>query len=136
MAYTVQVGAIRCHILSDGLHYVDGGGFFGLVPRLMWERVIEPTPSVAEQQLTVPGLRAGFYLCFFGVHVLTPHHPTDLHLGHLETASCKSLALGLPLDTRSVPMRTASPQASLISMMSLWERIPLITIIGLSSRPI
>ncbi|BAL99941.1 MAG: MBL fold metallo-hydrolase [Caldilinea sp.] len=45
MAYTVQVGAIRCHILSDGLHYVDGGGFFGLVPRLMWERVIEPTPT-------------------------------------------------------------------------------------------
>lgn len=27
MAYTLQIGAIRCHILSDGLHYVDGGGF-------------------------------------------------------------------------------------------------------------
>ena len=33
MAYTLQVGSIRCHILSDGLHYVDGGGFFGLIPR-------------------------------------------------------------------------------------------------------
>ena len=32
----------------------------------------KPTPSEAEQVLTVPGLRAGFYLCFFGVHVLTP----------------------------------------------------------------
>jgi len=32
----------------------------------------KPTPSEAEQTLTVPGLRAGFYLCFFGVHVLTP----------------------------------------------------------------
>jgi UTP--glucose-1-phosphate uridylyltransferase len=32
----------------------------------------KPTPSVAEQVLTVPGLRAGFYLCFFGVHVFTP----------------------------------------------------------------
>ena len=30
----------------------------------------KPTPSVAEQQLIVPGLRAGFYLCFFGLHVL------------------------------------------------------------------
>lgn len=32
----------------------------------------KPTPSEAEQTLTVPGVRAGFYLCFFGVHVLTP----------------------------------------------------------------
>lgn len=37
------------------------------------ETVIEkPTPTVAEQWLTVPGLRAGHYLCFFGIHVLTP----------------------------------------------------------------
>lgn len=37
------------------------------------ERVIEkPTPTKAEQQLIVPGLRAGHYLCFFGMHVLTP----------------------------------------------------------------
>jgi glyoxylase-like metal-dependent hydrolase (beta-lactamase superfamily II) len=42
MAYTLQVGAIRCHVLGDGLHYVDGGGFFGLIPRLMWEQVVEP----------------------------------------------------------------------------------------------
>ena len=32
----------------------------------------KPTPSEAEQVISVPGLRAGFYLCFFGVHVLTP----------------------------------------------------------------
>ncbi|HRA65828.1 MAG TPA: MBL fold metallo-hydrolase, partial [Caldilinea sp.] len=44
MAYTIQVGAIRCHVLSDGLHYVDGGGFFGLIPRTMWQEVVEPTP--------------------------------------------------------------------------------------------
>ncbi|HOV98084.1 MAG TPA: sugar phosphate nucleotidyltransferase [Bacteroidota bacterium] len=37
------------------------------------DRVIEkPTPTEAEQSLIVPGLRAGFYLCFFGIHVLTP----------------------------------------------------------------
>jgi len=37
------------------------------------ETVIEkPTPTVAEQWLAVPGLRAGRYLCFFGMHVLTP----------------------------------------------------------------
>ena len=42
MAYTLNVGSIRCHILSDGLHYVDGGGFFGLIPRVLWEGVIAP----------------------------------------------------------------------------------------------
>lgn len=37
------------------------------------EKVIEkPTPTEAEQKLVVPGLRAGNYLCFFGLHVLTP----------------------------------------------------------------
>jgi UTP--glucose-1-phosphate uridylyltransferase len=37
------------------------------------ERVLEkPTPTVAEQKLIIPGLRAGHYLCFFGMHVLTP----------------------------------------------------------------
>ncbi|HXF64923.1 MAG TPA: MBL fold metallo-hydrolase [Caldilineaceae bacterium] len=42
MVYTVQVGSIRCHILSDGLNVADGGGFFGVVPRVMWQRVIQP----------------------------------------------------------------------------------------------
>jgi UTP--glucose-1-phosphate uridylyltransferase len=37
------------------------------------ETVIEkPTPTEAEQRLVVPGMRAGHYLCFFGMHVLTP----------------------------------------------------------------
>lgn len=36
-------------------------------------RVIEkPTPTQAEQELIVAGLRSGYYLCFFGMHVLTP----------------------------------------------------------------
>ncbi len=37
------------------------------------ERVIEkPTPTEAEQSLMTAGLRAGYYFCFFGMHVLTP----------------------------------------------------------------
>jgi UTP--glucose-1-phosphate uridylyltransferase len=37
------------------------------------DNVLEkPTPSEAEQKLIVPGLRAGHYLCFFGIHVFTP----------------------------------------------------------------
>lgn len=37
------------------------------------ETVVEkPTPTEAEQRLIVPGLRAGHYLCLFGMHILTP----------------------------------------------------------------
>ncbi len=37
------------------------------------ETVIEkPTPTEAEYRLLVSGLRAGHYLCFFGMHALTP----------------------------------------------------------------
>ena len=37
------------------------------------EKVAEkPTPTEAEQNLMISGLRAGHYLCFFGMHVLTP----------------------------------------------------------------
>ena len=36
------------------------------------EKVIEkPTPTLAEQKLIIPGLRAGHYLCFLGMHVLS-----------------------------------------------------------------
>ena len=50
----------------------------GARPLYQVESVLEkPTPTVAEQQLIVPGLRAGFYLCFFGLHVLE-HEIFDL----------------------------------------------------------
>jgi UTP--glucose-1-phosphate uridylyltransferase len=32
----------------------------------------KPTPTEAEQKIDVPGLRDGYYLCFFGMHVFTP----------------------------------------------------------------
>jgi UTP--glucose-1-phosphate uridylyltransferase len=31
----------------------------------------KPSPTQAEQRLLVPGMRAGHYLCFFGMHALT-----------------------------------------------------------------
>ena len=37
------------------------------------EKIIEkPSLSTAELELQTPGLRAGYYLCFFGMHVFTP----------------------------------------------------------------
>lgn len=59
------------HLTSYGT--VGGRPDPGHPGRYLVERVIEkPTPTVAEQDLVVPGLRAGSYLCFFGIHVLTP----------------------------------------------------------------
>jgi UTP--glucose-1-phosphate uridylyltransferase len=59
------------------------------------ENIIEkPTPTVAEQRLMTPGLRAGHYLCFFGIHVLTPtvmeildHEISTMKDVHLPTIS-------------------------------------------------
>jgi UTP--glucose-1-phosphate uridylyltransferase len=52
------------------------------------EKVIEkPTPTEGELYLVVPGLRAGRYLCFFGMHVLTPAVMNCLSQNeHLSTA--------------------------------------------------
>ncbi|TAG33533.1 MAG: UTP--glucose-1-phosphate uridylyltransferase [Verrucomicrobia bacterium] len=57
------------------------------------ESVIEkPTPTVAEQVCVVPGLRLGHYLCFFGMHVLTP---TVFSLLETARAAASSGKLGL-----------------------------------------
>jgi UTP--glucose-1-phosphate uridylyltransferase len=56
-----QFGAVGGHTVGDSEQL------------LQVEMVMEkPTPTEAEQRLIVPGLRAGHYLCFFGLHVLTP----------------------------------------------------------------
>ena len=51
-----------------------GGQLVDAARRLyLVDTVLEkPTPTEAEQKIDVPGLRAGYYLCFFGMHVLTP----------------------------------------------------------------
>jgi glyoxylase-like metal-dependent hydrolase (beta-lactamase superfamily II) len=38
----LQVGDIRVLLLSDGVFRLDGGASFGVVPRTLWERVIQP----------------------------------------------------------------------------------------------
>ncbi len=52
---------------------VGGRRLTGRQDLYLVEDVLEkPTPTEAEQRLLVPGLRTGHYLCFFGLHVLTP----------------------------------------------------------------
>jgi len=58
------------------------------------ENVLEkPTPSEAEQKLIVPGLRAGYYLCFFGIHVLTPAVMTMLQESLVHEAPPQGVSL-------------------------------------------
>ena len=54
----------------------------------------KPTPTIAEQRLIVPGLRAGHYLCFFGMHVLTP---AVMDLLGVEMAAGRSASLSQTL---------------------------------------
>jgi UTP--glucose-1-phosphate uridylyltransferase len=56
-------------------HYGVAGGqrVHGRANLYRIDTVLEkPTPTEAEQRAIVPGVRAGHYLCFFGMHVLTP----------------------------------------------------------------
>ena len=61
---------------------------------LISEVLEKPTPTVAEQRLIVPGLRAGHYLCFFGMHVLTP---AVMHLLGAEVATGQPTGLSRTL---------------------------------------
>ena len=66
------VQATRENVLQ---HYGAVGGHRAAGDRDLYrvEVVIEkPTPTEAEQKLIMPGMRAGYYLCFFGMHALTP----------------------------------------------------------------
>jgi len=69
------VSAVQATHESKLPYYGAVGGRLAAGRKALYEvaEVLEkPTPTEAEQRLIVPGLRAGHYLCFFGMHVLTP----------------------------------------------------------------
>jgi len=37
----LRLGNADLHIVSDGLAWMDGGGHFGLVPKVLWEKVVQ-----------------------------------------------------------------------------------------------
>lgn len=41
----IEIGDIRIHLINDGMIQVDAGGPFGLVPRVLWSRYMEPLPE-------------------------------------------------------------------------------------------
>jgi UTP--glucose-1-phosphate uridylyltransferase len=64
------------------------------------ETVLEkPSPTVAEERCTVPGLRQGTYLGFFGMHALTPVIFEHLRQKQRELASGEQLGLTEALAT-------------------------------------
>ncbi|HEY3913642.1 MAG TPA: sugar phosphate nucleotidyltransferase [Verrucomicrobiae bacterium] len=70
-----SVSAVQATHESKLPFYGAVGGRLAAGPQKIYQvdTVLEkPTPTEAEQRLIVPGLRAGRYLCFFGMHVLTP----------------------------------------------------------------
>lgn len=74
-AENCAVSAVQATHESKLPYYGAVGGHLVAGRKGLYEigEVIEkPTPTEAEQRLIVPGLRAGNYLCFFGMHVLTP----------------------------------------------------------------
>ncbi|MEI6083658.1 MAG: sugar phosphate nucleotidyltransferase [Verrucomicrobiota bacterium] len=74
-AESCAVSAVQATRESMLAYYGTIGGHRVANRRALYEveTVAEkPTPTAAEQSLIVPGLRAGHYLCFFGMHVLTP----------------------------------------------------------------
>ncbi len=74
-AENCAVSAVQATHESKLPYYGAVGGHLTAARKGLYEisEVLEkPTPTEAEQRLIVPGLRAGHYLCFFGMHVLTP----------------------------------------------------------------
>jgi UTP--glucose-1-phosphate uridylyltransferase len=74
-AENCAVSAVQATHESKLPYYGAVGGHLVTGRKGVYEvsQVLEkPTPTEAEQRLVVPGLRAGHYLCFFGMHVLTP----------------------------------------------------------------
>jgi UTP--glucose-1-phosphate uridylyltransferase len=69
-------------------------------------KVLEkPTPTRAEQELVVPGLRQGRYLCYFGMHVLSPEIMQILEQTSASLADGESLHLSPALDALAARSR-------------------------------
>jgi len=49
MPCTHLLGDFELTILSDGTYYLDGGAFFGIIPKPLWERNGPPTSATASR---------------------------------------------------------------------------------------
>lgn len=96
---TCAVSAVQATHESKLPYYGAVGGRLIAGRKGLYEisEVLEkPTPTLAEQRLIVPGLRAGHYLCFFGMHVLTPM-VMDILADELQKSGDKPVSLSTAL---------------------------------------
>jgi UTP--glucose-1-phosphate uridylyltransferase len=77
------------------------------------ESVVEkPSPTEAETKLLVPGQRVGHYLCFFGMHVLTPEIFAILEELSTKTDNDAPLSLSSALDLLATRQRYLALEVS------------------------
>ena len=38
----MRFGDVTLQLVSDGIYWEDGGGLFGLVPKVLWEQIMPP----------------------------------------------------------------------------------------------
>jgi UTP--glucose-1-phosphate uridylyltransferase len=98
-AENCSVSAVQATHESKLPYYGTVGGHLVAGRKGLYEisQVLEkPTPTEAEQKLIVPGLRAGHYLCFFGMHVLTPAL-MELLAEEMARAANRSVTLSIAL---------------------------------------
>jgi hypothetical protein len=55
IALTYRIGQVRVHLISDGVFLTDGGATFGVVPKTLWDKVIQHFSS----SMTWPSRLAG-----------------------------------------------------------------------------
>lgn len=73
--WQTPVSAVQATHESQLAYFGAIGGelFEGQPGTYLVQQVLEkPTPTQAEEWLAAPGLRRGYYLCFFGMHILPP----------------------------------------------------------------
>ncbi|HET7207253.1 MAG TPA: MBL fold metallo-hydrolase, partial [Terriglobales bacterium] len=39
--YRTSLGDFEVTVFSDGVYYLDGGAFFGVIPKIMWEKKVK-----------------------------------------------------------------------------------------------
>jgi UTP--glucose-1-phosphate uridylyltransferase len=111
-AQLVEIAAAeKCAISAVSATHESKLPYYGAVGgRLMGGRsgiyeiatVLEkPTPTEAEQKLIVPGLRAGHYLCFFGMHVLPASIMELLEADVSRAGSAGGVTLSTALQTQA-----------------------------------
>lgn len=104
---TYRIGRVRVHLISDGVFLTDGGAAFGVVPRTLWEKVIQPDAAnriPMELRSLVIESEAGPILVDTGHgHKLAPRRRELLGLTDDRRVDGQLAALGLqPADVRLV----------------------------------